>query len=108
MDWAGLALGGTPDEQRLAAHNWLGFWAEPRDPATARFLSQAWEGRPFRRTFVEVPGQLQEALDRDFSYARRCPFFYVAGRGAEAIEPSARRRQFLRASHVEEIERLGA
>jgi hypothetical protein len=103
-DWR---WGGTPDERRLAVHNWLGFWAEPRDPATARFLSQAWEGRPFRRTFVEVPGQLQEALDRDFSYARRCPYFYLAGRGPDAVETSPRRRQFLRASHVEEIERLG-
>lgn len=96
-----------PDHRHLANHGWVGIWSESREPCTARFLSTAWDDRPFQRTFVEVPGQLHETLNADFKFARVCPYFYLSGRDPDTMPLTPRRQLILRASHVDQIERLG-
>src|SRR4051812_19888795 len=78
-DWRGEE--NADQVSTLSQYDWLGVWSESRDPSTAEVLSHAWTNRPFRRTFVEVPDQIHEALDRDFKFSRACPFFYLEGRG---------------------------
>lgn len=91
----------------LAGQNWLGIWTESRAPEPGQFLEQAWRDRRFGRTFVEVPDQIHEALDREFLYSRICPYFYLAGRGPSRDKLSKKSRLLTRAAQVEQLERLG-
>jgi hypothetical protein len=101
--WEGTAT----KAQFLAGQNWLGIWSESRDPSLGQFLEGEWRGRPFGRTFVEVPDQVHEVLDREFLFSRVCPFFYLAGRGTAQDPRSKKGRLLVRAAHVQQLERLG-
>jgi hypothetical protein len=91
----------------LAEQNWLGIWNECRSAELGQFLEKEWRNRPFGRTFVEIPDQVHEALDREFLYSRICPFFYLAGRGPGPDKLSRKGRLLARAAQVEQLDRLG-
>jgi len=92
----------------LARQNWQGIWSESRDPALGRFLEQQWQGRPFGRTLIEVPALIHDVLDREFLFARICPFFYLQGKGPEADKLSQKNRFLARVTALEQLDRIGA
>jgi hypothetical protein len=103
----GVPLAGA-SKQLLAAQEWLGVWAESRQPEFAQALEYSWRERSSARMVIEVPDLVEDALGEHFKFSDFCPYFYLNGKGPGADKLSPLRREDSKREKAKYLENLGA
>ena len=97
----------SPDDQKLFSdQDWLGIWSDSPEPKTAQIITQNRKDKPLSKTFIEVPGAVDDFLQPDFRYSEYCPFFYLNGRSPDGSKLKPSKRTLARLTKLEHLERL--